>query len=680
MHVQPSRIVFERRLPTAARREEDDWTGLSDARIRRRIQNRLNQRTYRLRRAAERAAEQASATCSPQTLVPLAPKEVVPAADPEIKVNQMQSKRDDSFHNVARHQVTLSPQPVLCRISSSEPACTALLANPKVRRVYDYTVKTLWPSFKHHSLETNESLTSAFLHLSLVDELLLNSFIWTAAMAMSMHLRHTASDNETVMFTCQNKAVQGIREHIARNEVSDSVIFGVLALTIRDTNPHVAVQEAAGEDCFGGFDPPLRSLGWIQYFSHFRWTPSHIRATIALVAARGGLRGVTMPGIAEQIQSTDLLQASLSIRRPYFTLCRLYQHVLDNHVKLIRPPRERLDEAFPAIADAEFKDLLLDMRMYCRELDRVVATTTTTTTTAAAAAAAAAESNLSEAGSGPDPDNPGARVSGWETNVYRNLIQYRLLRLPRYENREEELCRLGAMIFSYGVIYPVARPRPLRMLVAQLRNALEDFLLRTSSTPKINIKAPTPASHDGSGKYSRYPTHHSTSTTTATTDGQCSVPPPSYPPSAFLLWLAVLGALASQTTADEPFFLDLVASWSTTVMGIDSPHRQFTHFRELMRNFLWLDRACDKGARKVWTRLRPAGRGDGDDCREERERERKPGTNSEKESGIHSSASMSQQKHPQPHESQGERNKAGRTPGSGSGSGSWHFGDLICPE
>ncbi|KIW78480.1 hypothetical protein Z517_08316 [Fonsecaea pedrosoi CBS 271.37] len=583
----------------------------------------------------------------------------------------MQSKRDDSFHNVARHQVTLSPQPVLCRISSSEPACTALLANPKVRRVYDYTVKTLWPSFKHHSLETNESLTSAFLHLSLVDELLLNSFIWTAAMAMSMHLPHTAIDNETVMFTCQNKAVQGIREHIARNEVSDSVIFGVLALTIRDTNPHVAVQEGAGEDCFGGFDPPLRSLGWIQYFSHFRWTPSHIRATIALVAARGGLQGVTMPGIAEQIQSTDLLQASLSIRRPYFTLCRLYQHVLDNHVKLIRPPRERLDEAFPAIADAEFKDLLLDMRMYCRELDRVVATTTTT-----------AGSNLSEAGGGPDPDNPVPASVAWETNVYRNLIQYRLLRLPRYENREEELCRLGAMIFSYGVIYPVARPRPLRMLVAQLRNALKDFLLHTSLTPKINIEAPTPASHDGSGKYSRYPTHYSTTTTTATTDGQCSVPPPSHPPSAFLLWLAVLGALASQTTTDEPFFLDLVASWSTTVMGIDSLRRQFTHFRDLMRSFLWFDRACDKGARKVWTRLRPAGRGDGDDCREEREweRERNQATNSEKESDIDSSASMSRQKHRQPHESQGERNKAGGTSGSGSGSGSWHFGDLICPE
>lgn len=47
MESQLSKILFERRLPKEARREEDDWGGLSEAKVRRRIQNRLHQRSYR---------------------------------------------------------------------------------------------------------------------------------------------------------------------------------------------------------------------------------------------------------------------------------------------------------------------------------------------------------------------------------------------------------------------------------------------------------------------------------------------------------------------------------------------------------------------------------------------------------------------------------------------------------
>ncbi|OQV02615.1 hypothetical protein CLAIMM_07774 [Cladophialophora immunda] len=565
MVVQPSRIVFERRLPTEARREQEDWGGLSDARARRRLQNRLNQRSYRRRRAAERAARRASAACSPHKPVPLAPREPVPTAHQKGKVIETASKRDAPCpeNPLGRVQVDLCSQTVLQQTTSPVPGCAVLLSNPQVRRVHHYALTTLWPSFRHHSLETDESLTSAFFHLSMVDDLLLNSFVWTAALVMSMHLPQTAVDNDAVMFTCQNRAVQSIREHIERNEISDSVIFAVLGLTIRDTNPRVAMQER-GDDCFGGFDPPLRSLGWIQYFSHFRWTPSHIRAAKSLVAARGGLQHITTPGVAEQIQSTDILQASLSLGRPHFALCRLYQHVLDNHVRMIRPPRERLNEAFPALGDVDFKDLLLDMRMYCRDLDRV-----------------AAESGVSA--SGDDADLVPASVA-WETHVYRNLIQYRLLRLPRYESPEEELCRLGAMVFSYGVIFPVARPEPSRALVKQLRTALGD-----------HVFCPSTAKDDGATMLGENEAEENVDA-----DAGAAVPTnaPS-PPVAFLLWLAVLGALASKNTDDGPFFLNLVSTWSTRLGVV-----RFARLRTLMRSFLWLERACDKGAFGVWTTIR----------------------------------------------------------------------------
>ncbi|KIW95907.1 uncharacterized protein Z519_02973 [Cladophialophora bantiana CBS 173.52] len=520
METPPSRVVFERRLPTETRREDDDWAGLSDARARRRIQNRLNQRSYRRRRAAERQAKRASAACRLQKPVSLAPRKVVPTADQKGNVKQTASGGDALLPNNTFGQVTLRSQTELQQITSPVQGCAVLLANHGIRRDHHYARTILWPSFKHYSLKTNESLTSAFFHLSMVDHLLLNSFVWTAALAMSMHLPHTAIANDAVMFACQARAVQSIREHIDQDQVTDSVIFAVLALTIRDTDPRIAAHEVGGGDhCFGGFDPPLRSLGWI----HALWL-------------REVVYNISTPGVAEQIQSTDILQASLSLCRPNFTLCHLYQHVLENHVKMIRPPRERLDEAFPTIHDVDFKDLLLDMRMYCRELERI----------------AAESGGASEGGGG----------GGGDGDAAANDL-YRLLRLPRYENREEELCRLAAMIFSYGVIYPVARPRPLRVLAKQLRNEVED--------------RPCPPSM-----------------------ATCNGPMLAGRGEAFLLWIAVLGALASKNCDDdEAFFIHLVATCSATLEVVD-----FVHLRALVCSFLWLAGARDEGAYHVWTKVR----------------------------------------------------------------------------
>ena len=115
---------------------------------------------------------------------------------------------------------------------------------------------------------------------------------------MSIHLPHTRAENDAVMLASQNTAVKSIREHIDRSDVSDSVVSAVLALTIRDTNPSLAMKEDV-DNCGRGFDPPLRSLDWNQYLSLFRWTDSHMYALKCLVAVRGGLQNITTPGVAE---------------------------------------------------------------------------------------------------------------------------------------------------------------------------------------------------------------------------------------------------------------------------------------------------------------------------------------------------------------------------------------------
>ena len=116
----------------------------------------------------------------------------------------------------------------------------------------------------------------------------------------------------------------------------------------------------------------------------------------------------------------------MSLTLPSFTLSRLYEHVLHNQIQAIRPPRKRIADIFPAVSETDFQDLLLDMRMYCRQLENII-------------------DEVERAGTDSSVT--------WETNVHRNLIQYRLLRLRKYRHNEDEICRLGALIFSFGVIY-----------------------------------------------------------------------------------------------------------------------------------------------------------------------------------------------------------------------------------
>ena len=340
----------------------------------------------------------------------------------------------------------------------------------------------------------------------MTNELLLNSFIWTAAVEKSLH--GSSEVDTSVMVRCQNNAVKSVREHIERGDAFDEVIFAVLCLTIADTEPKPG-WEVHAEEGFGGFDPPLRSLGWLNYLSQFRWTHLHIKALQALVERRGGLSQVSTPGVADQVQCTDIIQASMLLTRPNFELGVLYRHVLEHQVKVIRPPRSRANQF--QVSD-NFKDLLLDMRTYCRLLKQSY-------------------------------KDVQAALSSWEMNVQRNLIQYRLLSLPR---GDDEICRLIALIFSCGVIFPVARKRPLKILVKQLVAELE----RNSD-----------------------------------------------PPSEFLLWVTAVGGVAAAGSYHEGFFVQKLKLLAPALCVLE-----FRDMRDIMHKYLWLSQACDRGASSLWDR------------------------------------------------------------------------------
>jgi hypothetical protein len=49
------------------------------------------------------------------------------------------------------------------------------------------------------------------------------------------------------------------------------------------------------------FNSPLRSLGWLNVYGHFKFVPQHVKAVGEIVSMRGGLETLELNGLAEII-------------------------------------------------------------------------------------------------------------------------------------------------------------------------------------------------------------------------------------------------------------------------------------------------------------------------------------------------------------------------------------------
>jgi len=132
--------------------------------------------------------------------------------------------------------------------------------------------------------------------------------------------------------------------------------------------------------------------------------------------------------------------------------------------------------------------------------------------------------------------------------TYRNLIQYRLLSLKwNTINTRLSICRLAALIFSFGVIYPLADPDPLQQLCDDLRKLLERM-------PEIA--------------------------------------------DDFIIWATMLGGIAALGTDRQDWFVQrLVAACRKREL------RTWKSVKTGMRTFVWSERACDPGGLELWLQI-----------------------------------------------------------------------------
>lgn len=317
------------------------------------------------------------------------------------------------------------------------------------RRIFHYASTCLWTTFKQQVIETNEPLAAAMSRLSFANDLTMQTFLWTAANELEMHSSHPS--NRRVMLRQQNLAVSRIQRDLAADEVSDEVIHAIYALVSAGTPPGI-FNEKEILPCrhwspYGDFDPPLASLGWMDYMSQMLFEDRHAEAAIKLLEPRGGLWSMEVVELAYQMQALDLLRNSRTGSKPSFNLCKSYRHILDFQMPLYRSASMFSEWPLPP----EFRDLFLDLRCYLRQVDLYM--------------------------TNARPIVPIETLVAW-----RNINQHRVLSLP---SDQDQLFRLSVLVFSYSVTFPV----PYREVVQQWVRELIPHIHKAAETSEAVLWA-----------------------------------------------------------------------------------------------------------------------------------------------------------------------------------------------
>ncbi|KAK5956716.1 hypothetical protein OHC33_002203 [Knufia fluminis] len=475
--------------------DDEDWAQIDDQVERRKAQNRNNQRAYRRRKYQLLQAEKGMIKARKSTKPVLLPKL------PAIEYQRLSKQQLEGGPGSACEAQTPSPRP----FSVHDVVGTGL--DGESRRIFYYASNCLWTTFSQQVIETNEPLAAAMSRLSISSELTMQTFLWTAAIELEMHSSFPA--NREVMLKQQNRAIARIQRDLASNCISDELIFAVYAL-VASASPAGIFSEREILLCrhwspYGDFHPPLASLGWMDYMSQFRFDDRHAEAAVKLLEPKGGLWGMEVVEFAYQMQAVDLLRNSSTGSKPSFNLCRSYRHILDLQMPLYRAVGAFLD--WPI--SPEFTDLFLDLRCFLRQVDLYMTKA--------------------------QPIVPPETLVAW-----RNINQHRVLSLPP---DRDQMFRLGVLIFSYNVTFPVPYRDPVQQWVREL-------------IPYMH-KAPAA--------------------------------------SEAVLWVVVVAAMSSPDEEVLNCLLDKARRVKTS-LSLDT----WFDVRTIMNRYLWLESACDMGGERFW--------------------------------------------------------------------------------
>ncbi|KAK2025701.1 hypothetical protein LX32DRAFT_665795 [Colletotrichum zoysiae] len=327
------------------------------------------------------------------------------------------------------------------------------------------------------------------------------------------HLRflNNSIEDNRLLLKVQSQIARTVRQQLSTGitTISDTVLFSIMIMSV-DQSPYL-LSLAPGDRYVGDFDSPVKPFGGLFWQGLIDFVPTHTSMWVHLLNARDPSSD-TLPGLIDWLQVSDLLRASALLRKPDMEIQETYRLQADK-AAAIRPHASEAD-VFPV--DPHFKDIILDMKECCRLIGTLSGR--------------------------EDPLSPEAS----EFVQYRNLILYRLLSLPPGVS---DICRLTALVFNYGVLYPFPDPRIQWNLIGQLGAVLFD---------------PQHTTNEDAG---------------------------------LLLWAAVIGGIAAAGTMAYDSFAESVNTFAGLLRLED-----WSQIAAHLESFIWLERACGVGGRNLWAR------------------------------------------------------------------------------
>ncbi|PVH80073.1 hypothetical protein DL98DRAFT_419234, partial [Cadophora sp. DSE1049] len=127
----------------------------------------------------------------------------------------------------------------------------------------------------------------------------------------------------------------------------DDVILAILALS---TNEVETVANHMKEKVRSPFNSPLASIQWLDVYGSITHVKAHTLAMRSVVARRGGLEKIELPGLAETLSLSDVLGATQNLSKPHFPLLFAAKDLPVLEIdRILRLPLRKLGQGFASL-------------------------------------------------------------------------------------------------------------------------------------------------------------------------------------------------------------------------------------------------------------------------------------------------------------------------------------------
>ncbi|KAJ5559272.1 hypothetical protein N7535_009500, partial [Penicillium sp. DV-2018c] len=399
-----------------------------------------------------------------------------------------------------------------------------------------YLTKVIWPGLAP-SPNVSRAPVSKWFHLSMSDPALFTAFMYGALCHLRVQCRNNwvtgtkfGRKEARALELCEMESIKLISQAIQdpSRAISDAVLLSVICMAHHQADKNVSQQHQRTP-----FDPPFRRLQWIDVYGCLPPNMIHIKGLLQLVELRGGLTNISTEGLSATISFSDIMTCSVLCIHPCFDFWPTVDSRLGMSVQ------EMLG----------FTPLDVD-RGFGR-LQKIGATREM----AEAFQAVHAYIGIVKASPASTPDLS-------LLTDQRNLTQHTLIclapvsELDCFSNPTEaatyEACRLAALIFGVGVIFPIPQQNtPLNTLARSIRSVL----LQPSS------------SELWSSPSTRLP----------------------------LIWVLALGGIAATGIPERGWFVSAFGD-ITRKSGLTA----WASVKSVLASMLWYDAACDRAAEALW--------------------------------------------------------------------------------